>query len=172
MIEEIIKSRRSIRKYKAEVPSMETIEEILSLSILGPSYASSRPVEFLLVTEKENLKKLADMEMFGTQYLKDAPMCILVMTKADTVRNWVEECAIVSSYIGLCAVDKGLSTCWVNVREGETQDGRDYQEFFKEEFGVPKDHKVLTIIPIGTGDERVRRREEIDIKSKIHMEKY
>lgn len=172
MIEEIIKSRRSIRKYKAEVPSMETIEEILSLSILGPSYASSRPVEFLVVTEKENLKKLADMEMFGTQYLKDAPMCILVMANADTVRNWVEECAIVSSYIGLCAVDKGLSTCWVNVREGETQDGRDYQEFFKEEFSVPKDHKVLTIIPIGTGDERVRRREEIDIKSKIHMEKY
>ena len=70
MLKEIIKARRSIRKYKPELPSMETIEEILSLSIMGPSYASSRPVEFVIVTEKENLKKLADMEMFGTQYLK------------------------------------------------------------------------------------------------------
>ena len=41
MLKEIIKARRSIRKYKPELPSMETIEEILSLSIMGPSYASS-----------------------------------------------------------------------------------------------------------------------------------
>lgn len=172
MIEELIESRRSIRKFKEEVPSMELIEEILSLSTMGPSYAASRAVEFVIVEEKENLKKLADMELFGTSYLKDAPVAILVMTNSSTARYWIEECAIVSSYIGLVAEDKGLSTCWVNVRSGETQDGRDYQEFFKEEFNIPKDYSVLTIIPMGIRDERVRKREIIDIKSKIHLEKF
>lgn len=172
MVEEIILQRRSIRKYTDEKVDKGELEEILMHSLMGPSNANARPVQFVVVEDKESLKKLAGVEKFGTTYIKDVPMVVLVIADTEASTTWVEEGAIAASYLQLLAEEKGYSTCWINVREGKTPEGVEMQDYIREEFSIPKKYGVLCMIPIGRKNEKVRKREKFEIGEKVHYEKF
>lgn len=172
MVQEIILQRRSIRKYTEEKVDKSELEEMLMHALMGPSNANARPVQFVVVEDKESLKKLAGVEKFGTTYIKDAPLVVIVIADTEASPTWVEEGAIAGAYLQLLAEEKGYSTCWINLREGKTPEGIEMQEFVKEEFAIPKKFGVLCMIPMGKKDERVRKREKFEIGEKVHYEKF
>ena len=55
-LEELITNRRSIRKYKAEVPSQEWIESMIRYATFAPSPSNTQAVRFLRISS-ENLKQ-------------------------------------------------------------------------------------------------------------------
>lgn len=55
-LEELITSRRSIRKYKAEVPPQEWIESMIRCITYAPSPSNTQAVRFLRI-RSENIKK-------------------------------------------------------------------------------------------------------------------
>ncbi len=57
-IEKIIRKRRSIRKYKSEVPSPGWIESIISCAALAPSPSNSQPVRFFRISSEQVKEKL------------------------------------------------------------------------------------------------------------------
>ncbi|RVU55138.1 nitroreductase family protein [Anaerosphaera multitolerans] len=173
MLKEIIKNRRTIRKYEDKPVEKEILEELLQFALMGPSYGNARPVQFLVVEDKEKLKKLSEIETFSTRFLADVPQVILVMADTDiSKKTWVEECSIVASYLQLLAQEEGLSTGWVNLKEGETNQGVEIQSYLRELFDIPKNFNTLCVMPIGYGNERVRKRQEFDVSSKVHYEKF
>ncbi len=172
MLKEIIKKRRSIRKYTDEAVPRDVLEEICMYALMGPSYANARPVQFLIVDDKEKLLKLSEIEKFGSGYVKDAPLAIIVMADTSLSKYVTEECSIAASYLQLMAQDKGLTTSWINLREGNAQNGKSKQEYVKELFTIPNSWAVQCIIPMGYGNEKVRRREDFDVTTKMHFNEF
>ncbi len=60
-IEKIIRKRRSIRKYKSEVPSQGWIEAIISCAAMAPSPSNSQPVRFYRILSDEVRDKLHEV---------------------------------------------------------------------------------------------------------------
>ena len=172
MLKEIINSRRSVRKYKPEAIDHEMLEDILKYSLMGPSYGNARPVQFIVVEDKDTLSTLSKIETFGTKYIADVPAVIVVCADREISQTWVEECSIAASYLQLLAQEAGLNTSWVNLKDGETKEGVPIQKFARELFNLPPNMSTLCMIPIGYGDDKLRKRVDFDASPKIHYEKY
>ncbi len=60
-IEKIIRKRRSIRKYKADLPPQGWIEAIVSCAAMAPSPSNSQPVHFVRIGSDRIRQKLFDV---------------------------------------------------------------------------------------------------------------
>ncbi|MDO5712869.1 MAG: nitroreductase family protein [Tissierellia bacterium] len=172
MLKETIFNRRTVRKYTNEVMEKELLEELLMYASMGPSNGNSHPVEFLIVEEKENKKKLADVERFGTAYIADAPTVIVIIANKEVCKTWVEEGAIAASYLQLLLEEEGYSSSWINIHGNKTPDKEDTEDYVRREFNIPEKYGVLCLIPFGKKNERVRKRKEFEIGEKAHYEKF
>lgn len=115
---EIIKRRRSIRKYTEEPVSPEQIQALLEAAMAAPSASNRRPWEFVVITEEERLKALRARLPFGRY---NAPLAIVVC--ADMRRAypgpgrdfWIADCSAAMQNILLAATGMGLGSVWVGV---------------------------------------------------------
>ena len=57
---ELLKTRRSIRKYKSKPVETEKLEKCLEAARWAPSASNKQPWEFLFVTDEKKRKKLAE----------------------------------------------------------------------------------------------------------------
>jgi nitroreductase len=109
--EEVLKKRRSIRKYKDTPISREKILKILEAA-------------FIVVENKENIKKLAKREW------AEAPIMIVGLADTAASSNWCSnDLGIALEHIVLAATNLGLGTCWMG------QTGREEITQGKEKFG-------------------------------------
>lgn len=60
MILELMKSRRSVRRFKPEPPPRDAIEKLLEAAVSAPSASNKQPWRFLVVTDRALVKRLAD----------------------------------------------------------------------------------------------------------------
>ena len=81
-MEEIYK-RRSIRKYIDKEISDEILQKILKAGMNAPSAKNTKPYEFLVIRNKQNLKKLASVKP-NAYMTKDSNMTIVMMCKEPT----------------------------------------------------------------------------------------
>ncbi len=58
-LEELLRTRRSVRRFKAEPPADETIERVLELATLAPSASNKQPWRFFVVTRREIIERMA-----------------------------------------------------------------------------------------------------------------
>ncbi|MCU4154491.1 nitroreductase family protein [Carboxylicivirga sp. A043] len=65
---ELIKDRRSVRKYKNEKVDRETMKEIVELSKWAPSWANYQIARYTLVDDDAVIKRLADEGVYGFSY--------------------------------------------------------------------------------------------------------
>lgn len=76
-VEEAIKGRRSIRKFKKDEISRDLLEEILETASWAPSWGNTQPWEFYILTGKpldEFRKKNHEKMVNGEPFLSDVPM--------------------------------------------------------------------------------------------------
>jgi nitroreductase len=76
MLYDLLKSRRSIRKYQSREIEKEKLDQILKCALLSPSSRSRRPWEFIAVTDRELLSKLSQCREHSSQFLAGAPLGI------------------------------------------------------------------------------------------------
>ena len=57
---DLLVKRRAIRDFEDKAVSMETIKEIIGESCLAPSSGNGQPWRFIVVNNKEWIKKLSD----------------------------------------------------------------------------------------------------------------
>lgn len=128
---EVIKKRRSIRKYQdAEVPK-ELIEDLVECARLAPSAKNRQPWEFVIVTSKIK-NQIADMmiakeegpkrkndknsSVKGTaKIIKEAPVLILVLKPREKGWNTGDALSIGGAIEHIClrATDLGLGSLWI-----------------------------------------------------------
>jgi nitroreductase len=164
--EELLKNRRSVRRYQDRGVPVEIVQEVISDSTLAPSAGNGQPWEFVVVNDRAMIRRLsdeskqnilariaADPDDYAKRYqgmlqnedfnvFYNAPCLVLVVGSAG-LKNLLVDCALAASYLMLSAAARGLGTCWVNLG-AEIHDPA-----LREELGLPDDSTIVAPIIIG-----------------------
>ncbi len=113
---EVIKKRRSIRKYKSDPVSQEDIDYILEAARLAPSWANTQCWKFIVVTDP---KVKEDLASAGNSWIAQAPVIIVACadpSKPGTKRDqpyYMLDIGIAMEHLVLAAADKVLITFFI-----------------------------------------------------------
>ena len=146
---EIIKDRRSTRKFTEEPLSPEQVETIIKAALLSPTSKNSKSWQFLLVEDKETLEKLSQCKKTGGKPISGCSLAIIVMGDPLSSDVWIEDASIASFAMQLQAEDLGLGSCWIQIRERYTVTDTPAGEYVKELLDIPMQLQVLSIITFG-----------------------
>ena len=163
---ELLQNRRSIRDFQQKDVPLETIEEIIKDSCLAPSAGNGQPCNFIIISNKEMMKKISDEckknllndfakhpSAFSERYeakLQDEKFnifynatCVIYVAGSKDVPSLDVDCALAVSYLMFSAAQRGLGTCWIgfgiNIRNHK----------IKEEIGLPNNYRIVAPLVIG-----------------------
>ena len=146
---ELLRKRRSIRKFTSEKIAHEAIETLVEAALRAPSSRGFNPWEFILVDDPELLSKLSEAKQHGAEFLKGAPLGIVVCADSTKSDVWVEDCSIAAIIIQLTAVSMGLGSCWAQIRNRQHDADTSSETYIQELLGLPEKIKVESILGIG-----------------------
>jgi len=159
-----ISERRSARVFKPDTPiSKEIIEELIDAARMAPTARNVQPWEFVIVTEKNNLKAIAAKAENG-RFIADGSCCIGVFCK-DT-KYYLEDGCAATENILIRSHDLGLSSCWV------AGDKKPYAEVVKELLAVPVEYRLVSLIALGYSDAEAKVPQKRPVKELLHWERY
>jgi len=155
---QVIRDRRSIRKYKDTPVEPEKIEQLLDAARLAPSWKNMQCWRFLVLSDPARRASL--LEAFpddnpGKKAIATAPTVIVVC--ADPAQSGVEngieyfiaDTAIAFEHLSLAAHALGLGTCCM----GWYDEG-----VIKSALGIPEGIRIIGVTPIGYPDQEPKPR--------------
>jgi len=157
---EAIRKRRSVREYTGDPIPRKVLESIVDAGRLAASGSNRQPWEFIVVTEPEMINKLK----VAALWMDKAGAIIAVVTDPSS-RWWLEDGSAAVENILLASTALGYGSCWL---EGYTLRREDE---FKELLGIPKEKRLLTLIPIGV-PVKWPTKEKKPLETVIHWERY
>jgi nitroreductase len=146
---EILRTRRSIRKYEKrpiDVGSLEIIKEAL---LRCPSSRGINPWTFIFVDETELLERLSEAKEHGSAFLKNAALGIVICGDETLSDVWIEDCSIAAVVAHLTAHSLGLGSCWIQIRNRAHSAEKSSEDYVQELLRIPKDLRVEAIIGLG-----------------------
>jgi len=185
---DLMRNRRSIRKYKKQPVPTREILQVLEAGRLAPSGANQQPWTYILVTDselKQEIRKEAEavevsfhckapkslknwLEEQGITpqkaFLTEAP-ALIVVAGYTKVPYWLESTWISIAYILLQAESQGFGT--LTYTPSNTS-------FLNKLLKIPKDHQPVAIIPIGYPAEKPspETRPRKPLETIVHKNKY
>ena len=170
---ELVKIRRSHRKFTDEEISPEHVQSILRAALMSPTSKSQRAWQFIVVDDKTDIEKLADAKDLGSQFMKGAPLAIVVLGDPQKNDCWVEDGSIAAVSMQYQAEELGLGSCWVQMRGRGLADGTLADEVIRGVLDIPANLNTLCIIAVGhKADERKPQNEDNLKWENVHAEKY
>ncbi len=169
---ELIKKRRSIRKFKEEGVSPESLGAIIKAGLFAPSSKNKKPVEFVVIEDKETIKNLKECKSFGTSGLDTAPMVIAVIADSERSDVWVEDASIAAIMMQLEAESLSLGSVWIQIRNRESASG-DSEAAVRQVLGIPGQFGILCLLALGHKAEEREPYEDKDADPlRVHTEVY
>jgi nitroreductase len=162
---EVIRNRRSIRKYKIKPVSEKDIEYILEAARLAPSWGNKQCWRYIIVT-KEDLRKKITMREWAAQ----APVVIVGCadpTKAGDKNGkpyYMLDMGISMEHLILAAAERGLGTCWLG--------GQFDEKTVKDALGIPENMRVVALTPLGYPDESPAPKDRKNLGEMVSREKW
>ena len=165
---EIIKKRRSIRKYKNDEIPQEIIDELIEALIWAPSAGNLQSRKFYFIFDEKVKNKIAEAA-YNQDFISEAPLVVVGCVDENKIARYGERgknlygiCDVSTSIenLMLVATEKGLGTCWVG--------GFDENKV-KEILNIPIHLRPIVILPVGYPDEnpnppkRVSKNEAVEI---------
>ena len=168
--DELLKNRRSVRKYKDTPVSIDVVREIIRESTLAPNAGNEQPWKFVIVNDKKTMKRIsdeskrnilariaADPEDYAKKYqamlqndsfnvFYNAPCLVMILGSSD-LKNLHVDCALAAGYFMMGAASRGLGTCWVNLG-AEIRDPK-----MLNELGIPDNTAIVAPIIVGYPEE-------------------
>jgi len=145
---ELIKTRRSIRKYKDKEVSKELIMKVLEAGRWAPSASNNQPWRFVVVSDIDLIKKIGlSCTVLGVinRFVETAPVIVVIFSHAH--HRWVDvDCGICAQNIMLEAHSLGLGTCFI---------GAFKRKNIKNILGIPEKARIIGLITLGyTSEEK------------------
>jgi nitroreductase len=145
---DIIKRRRSIRKYKTNLIPQEIIDELIEALIWAPSAGNLQSRKFYFIFDEALKTKIAEAA-YNQDFISKAPLVIVGCVDENKIKRYGERgknlygiCDVSASIqnLMLVATEKGLGTCWVG--------GFDENKV-KEILNLPTHLRPIVIVPVG-----------------------
>ena len=170
---ELIKKRRSMRKFTGEELSQEEVVALLKAALMAPTSKRSNSWQFIAVDDTKLLGEVSHCKEQASAFIADAALAIVVTADPLASDVWIEDASIASIMIQLQAEDLGLGSCWVQVRERFTANGTPANEYIHELLDLPLQLQVLSVIAVGhKGMERKPFDESHLQWEKVHINKF
>ncbi|RQD66944.1 MAG: NAD(P)H-dependent dehydrogenase/reductase [Tindallia sp. MSAO_Bac2] len=170
---EKLKSRRSIRKYEEKPIEKEKIDSIIEAALLSPSSKKNQPWEFLVVTDQELLTKLSLSKEAGSAFVKDAPVAVVVMADPEKSDVWIEDASIAATIIHLQAHWMGLGSCWIQLRNRQSDKMKTSEEYVRDLLEIPAGIRVEALVTMGyPAESKPHHKEENLLWEKVFLNQY
>ncbi len=168
---DILKKRRSVRKFEARPVPRDVVEGVLRLALTAPSSKNVRSTRFVVIEAPDTLQQIAQMRDFGSSLLATAPCAIVVAGDDSDTDLWVDNAAISATILQLAAQDAGLGSCWVHVN-GRPQlrdqpNGPTAEDHLRKILPLPAQWRPLCVVALGYPLEVPRPHHERDDEDKI-----
>lgn len=149
---ELLRNRRSIRKYTNQKVEPEKIEILREALLRSPTSRNRNAWKFWIVEDEKTLTKLADAKKSGSKLIAGAPLAIVIGADSTKTDVWVEDCSIASIIAQLTAQSLGLGSCWIQIRLRESLE-KSSETYVKELLGCDESIVIESIISTGYADE-------------------
>jgi nitroreductase len=143
---EIIKNRRSVRKFHAKPIANEIVRDILDCARMAPNARNIQAWLFGAITNKGLREKIAELADYGT-FIKKAPLCFAVFYDAKAKYLLEDGCAATMNILLACSAH-GIASCWVAGHK------KRYANAVRELLRVPDCYALISLIPAGYSDEK------------------
>jgi len=170
---ELLRNRRSIRKYTDKSINPEKIELFKEAVLRSPSSRNFDPWEFIFVDDRELLKQLALCKPHGAKFLEHAALGIVICADEQKSDVWIEDCSIASILVQMVAQSIGLGSCWIQIRKRAYDETTTSEDYIKDLLNMPGRIKVESIVAIGYPAEEREPLPKEDLKyEKVRLNSY
>ena len=114
-----MRERRSVRKYKADMPSREIIDKVIEAGLWAASGMGRQPCVIVAVTDKALRDRLSEMNRAiggwqpGFDPFYGAPVALIVLADK-SAPTAVYDGSLVMGNLMLAAHALGLGSCWIH----------------------------------------------------------
>lgn len=173
MFLELMRRRRSVRRFEARPVEPEKVDLLVEAALRSPSSRGINPWEIVVVADRAMLGRLAASKEHGAAFLAEAPLGIVVA--ADSARSdaWVEDASIAAIMAQLAAEALGLGSCWIQIRNRMRADGTPAQDYIAGLLHLPAGVMVEAILAVGYPAEEKRERPRDALRwGQVHAERF
>ncbi len=166
---ELMKSRRSIRRYTDEPVPEALLEEVLEAGRWAPSASNRQPWHFIVVRDVEMRQAVAEHAAYyfiKWAHVEEAPVLIALCgeTRNRVYRQFLhEDVGLAGGQMMLQAAALGLGTCWLG--------GLD-REAIGTVLGVPEGIEVIGILTLGFPAEAPEPPARKPLAEIVHYERF
>jgi nitroreductase len=166
---DMIKTRRSVRRYKQRKVPLESIYYILEAARWAPSTANIQNWRFIVIEDPDTRNSLSKATL-GQDWVADAPVLLIVCSLDKSIKRkfpkYAEKYSIQNTSaavenILLAAMGVGLSSCWITAFS-ENRVRRVCQ--------IPDDVGIHAIVTLGYANERPVPVARHDLWDIVHFE--
>jgi len=177
--EDVLKGRRSIRKYRSAGIPDSLIEGLLDSARYAPSSMNGQPWRFGVVRDLKTKEQLSEIKnkycpveklKYSADFMVRAPAIIIVcVDRATSYDREVENGVLASSYILLSASAKGLGAVYMSAyKRGEPK----LTEEIRDLLNIPDALAPINLIPIGFPDELPIPKTLVPLKELVNYETF
>jgi nitroreductase len=172
---DVIKRRRSVRKYQSRDVEAHKLEQMLQAAMLAPSGLNSQPWYFVVVRDEEVIQEISQANR-RQAWIATAPVCIACVadirvrgsfpksfrvddnTPDPELKKVIRDTAIAVEHMVLVAEEMGLATCWTGWYE---------QKEMRPLLGIPDDKYVVCVLTVGYPDQSPPARPRDDLYDRV-----
>jgi nitroreductase len=167
---EVIRKRKSVRKYKTDPIPDDVLNRILDAGRIAPSAKNIQPWHFVVIREPEMKKKVAEA-CRNQFFIADAGaiICGCALEKiawgrmGNYMAAWPHDLSIALDHMILAATNEGLGTCWIGAFD---------EAMVKDVLGIPDGVRVVALTPVGYPAEEAKDRGRLTLEDIISFEKF
>ena len=145
---DIIKARRSTRRFKQDMVSDEDIKGVLEAAQWAPSGENAQPWKFIIIKNKQTMEQIVESIPYKKfqKFLMYGPVLIVVLGDKQKSRWWFLDVALAVENLMLEAWVRGLGTCftaWYPTVPEQVETS------VKEILEIPNKWDIITMTPLG-----------------------
>lgn len=147
---DVLKTRRSVRSFKAEQVKEEELQAVLEAGTYAPTGGGTQAPLIVAVQNRAVISRLSHMnaEVIGKEVdpYYGAPTVIIVFAPQFRM-TYVEDASCVLQNLMLAAHAAGLGSCWIH-RERQMFGSKEGRALM-EEWGIPEDYVGIGAVALG-----------------------
>jgi nitroreductase len=143
---DVIRKRRTIRKFTDQEVSPEQIDLLLEMAMCAPNRLNHQPWHFVVIQDKAKQKEFADFLRVHS-YLEDASAVIVACAVPKASTTWTMDLSAAVENLMIGATALGLGTAWVGSPDSVTWSM--FEEHVRDSLRIPIDVRVVALVSVG-----------------------
>jgi nitroreductase len=140
---EAIRSRRNVRRFADRPVDPHVLTRVVDAARRAPSSMNSQRWHFVVVTERDRLRKLAGLGGYADHVARAGAAVALVVPESDDLderESIAFDLGQAAQNLMLAAWEEGLGSCHATIED---------QEGIRDVLGMPESHRCELVISLG-----------------------